>query len=158
MIGIVLGMIVSLLRLRALPILIATGCFVAAAVWFMAMTNPPGGEYIGVPLVFFCFAFPCGLLALMHRYELLASFWPAVGWIGGVFTILNEEQRLHVWEENKVRAWLPVPLAYLGCFLVLWLFYLAAKQAARVEMWQALSGAAARRISKAKQTLSLIHI
>jgi Sec-independent protein translocase protein TatA len=85
---------------------------------------------------------------LMHRYELFASFWPAVGWIGGVFVIINEEGRVHQWHESKVTAWLPIPLIYLGCFLLLWLFYLAAKQAARVEMWQALSGAAARRIHK----------
>ncbi|MBX3218839.1 MAG: hypothetical protein KF850_42930, partial [Labilithrix sp.] len=137
-------------RLRALPVFIASGCFVAGAVWMLQLADPPGGEYIAVPLVFFCFAFPCGLLSLMHRWELLASFWPAVGWIGGVFLILNEEGRVQEWEENKISAWLPVPLVYLGCFLLLWLFYLAAKQAARVEMWQALSGAAARRVSKAE--------
>jgi hypothetical protein len=86
----------------------------------------------------------------MHRWELLASFWPAVGWIGGVFVILNEEGRVRQWEHDKVSAWLPVPLFYLACFLVLWLFYLAAKQAARIEMWQALSGAAARRVARAE--------
>ena len=150
MFGVVLGQAIAILRLRALPVFVATGICVGVAVWLMAVASPPGGEYLAVPIVFFCFAFPCGLLSLMHRWELFASFWPAVGWIGGVFLILNEENRVHVWEENKAAAWLPVPLAYLGCFLVLWLFYLAAKQAARVEMWQALSGAAARRISKAE--------
>jgi hypothetical protein len=149
LVGVVVGQLIAILRLRALPVFIATGLCVGGAVWLMSFTNPPGGEYVGVPLVFFCFAFPCGLLSLMHRWELFASFWPAVGWIGGVFLILNEEGRVHDWEQNKVSAWLPVPLIYLGSFLVLWLFYLAAKQAARVEMWQALSGAAARRIAKA---------
>ncbi|MBX3264592.1 MAG: hypothetical protein KF782_33280 [Labilithrix sp.] len=150
LIGVLVGQLIAILRLRALPVFVASGCFVAGAVWMMSFANPPGGEYLAVPMVFFCFAFPCGLLSLMHRWELFASFWPAVGWIGGVFLILNEEGRVHEWEENKVSAWLPVPLVFLGCFLVLWLFYLAAKQAARVEMWQALSGAAARRVSKAE--------
>jgi hypothetical protein len=148
--GVVLGQLLAILRLRALPMFIVTGISAAAAAWLMSVTNAPGGEYVAVPFVFFCFAFPCGLLSLMHRWELLASFWPAVGWIGGVFMILNSEGRVDEWEQNKASAWLPVPLAYLGAFLVLWLFYLAAKQAARVEMWQALSGAAARRISKAE--------
>lgn len=150
LVGVLAGQGIAILRLRALPVFIASGCFVAGAVWMLQLADPPGGEYIAVPLVFFCFAFPCGLLSLMHRWELLASFWPAVGWIGGVFLILNEEGRVQEWEENKISAWLPVPLVYLGCFLLLWLFYLAAKQAARVEMWQALSGAAARRVSKAE--------
>ena len=149
-VGVVLGQLIALLRVRALPVFVVTGACITLAVMMMSMSNAPGGEYVAVPLVFFCFAFPCGLLSLMHRWELFASFWPAVGWIGGVFVILNEENRVRDWEEDKVSAWLPVPLVYLGCFLVLWLFYLAAKQAARVEMWQALSGAAARRISKAE--------
>lgn len=148
MFGVVLGQFLAVLRLRALPVFVVSALFGAFAVWVMTMSSPPGGDYLAVPAVFFSFAFPCGLLSLMHRYELFASFWPAVGWIGGVFIILNEEHRVHDWEENKVSAWLPIPLVYLGCFLVLWLFYLAAKQAARVEMWQALSGAAGRRIAR----------
>ncbi len=156
MFGVVVGQLIAILRVRALPVFITTGICVAVAAWMMTFANPPGGEYFAVTLLFFCFAFPCGLLSLMHRWELFASFWPAVGWIGGVFVILNEEGRFRAWEENKVSAWLPVPLVYLGCFLVLWLFYLAAKQAARVEMWQALSGAAARRISKAETKKSRV--
>lgn len=148
MVGVVIGQILAILRLRALPVFVVTFICVMIAAWIMAFAHPPGGDYLAVPLVFFCFAFPCGLLSLMHRWELFASFWPAVGWIGSVFVIINEENRVHVWEESKVKAWLPVPLVYLACFLVLWLVYLAAKQAARVEMWQALSGAAARRVSK----------
>jgi hypothetical protein len=148
LVGIVLGQLLSLLRLRAFPIFVATGISATIVFWIFASAHPPGSEYIGIPLAFFFMAFPCGLLSLMHRYELLASFWPAVGFIGGVFVILNHENRVHVWEESKVSAWLPIPLAYLGAFLVLWLLYLAAKQAMRVELWQALSGAADRRITK----------
>lgn len=148
LIGVVGGQFLAILRLRALPVFVVTFFSIVFGSWMLSMASPPGGEYLAVPLVFFMFAFPCGLLSLMHRYELFASFWPAVGWIGGVFVIINEEGRVHEWEESKVKAWLPVPLLYLGGFLVCWLVYLAAKQAARVEMWQALSGAAARRIAK----------
>lgn len=155
-VGVLLGQFLALLRLRALPVFIVAGMCITGAVWMSTMAVRwalssrafPGGEYLVVCLIFFFFAFPCGLLSLMHRWELLASFWPAVGWIGAVFVILNEENRVHVWERSKISAWLPVPLAFLACFLVLWLFYLAAKQAMRVELWQALSGAAARRIAK----------
>jgi hypothetical protein len=149
-VGVVVGQLLAILRLRALPVFIASGVCIVCAIWLISVSHAPGGEYLAVPMLFFCFAFPCGLLSLMHRWELFASFWPAVGWIGGVFVILNEEGRVHTWEKDKVSAWLPVPLLYLGGFLILWLLYLAAKQAARVEMWQALSGAAARRIAKAE--------
>jgi hypothetical protein len=148
MFGVVAGQIISILRARALPVFVVTTICVAFAGWMMSMSRPPGGEYVAVPMVFFCFAFPCGLLSLQHRWELLASFWPAVGWIGGVFFILNKEDRVAQWEQQKVSAWLPVPLLFLAGFLVCWLFYLASKQALRVELWQSLSGAAARRVSK----------
>jgi hypothetical protein len=147
-VGVVAGQMIAVLRVRALPVMVASGICVWIGAYIMALAQPPGGEYVAVPALFFLFAFPCGLLSLMHRYELLASFWPAVGWIGAVFWILNCEHRITQWEESKASAWLALPLAYLACFLVLWLVYLAAKQAARVEMWQALSGAAARRIEK----------
>ncbi len=150
MVGILLGQAISILRFRALPVFIVSAACVAGAIWLMVMLPGHQFEYFVIPTVFFCFAFPCGLLSLMHRWELFASFWPAVGWIGGVFVILNHENRVGAWEKEKVTAWLPLPLAYLACFLVLWLLYLAAKQASRVEMWQALSGAAARRITKAE--------
>jgi hypothetical protein len=147
-VGILAGMLVAVLRARTLPVFAAGIACVTAASILIAMAHPPGGAEIAIIIVFFCFAFPCGMLALQHRWELFASFWPAVGWIGGVFVIINKEGRVSQWEQDKVTAWLPVPLLFLACFLVLWLFYLSAKQAMRVELWQSLSGAVARRISK----------
>jgi hypothetical protein len=147
-VGILVGMLVAVLRARTLPVFLAGIACVTVASILIAMAHPPFGEEIAIIIVFFCFAFPCGMLALQHRWELFASFWPAVGWIGGVFVIINQEGRLAQWEQDKVTAWLPVPLAFLACFLVLWLFYLSAKQAMRVELWQSLSGSVARRISK----------
>ena len=146
--GLLVGMLVAVLRARTAPVFVVGTACVTIAVILIAMAHPPGGEMLAVAVVFFCFAFPCGMLALQHRWELFASFWPAVGWIGGVFVILNNEAQLEKWEQDKVTAWLPVPLFFLACFLVLWLFYLSSKQAMRVELWQSLSGAVARRISK----------
>ena len=145
--GILAGMLVAVLRARALPVFVLGSVSIGIAVALVAMA-PVGGKEAIIAIACFCFAFPCGMLSLQHRYELLASFWPAVGWIGGVFAIINKEGRLHQWENDKVTAWLPVPLLYLGCFLVLWLLYLSSKQAMRVELWQSLSGAVARRVTK----------
>ena len=146
--GLVAGLLVAVLRARTLPVLVVGGICVTVATILLFMAHPPFGEQIALMIVLFCFAFPCGMLSLQHRWELFASFSPAVGWIGGVFVIINEERRIEQWEQDKVTAWLPVPLVFLGCFLLCWLFYLAAKQAMRVELWQSLSGAVARRISK----------
>lgn len=146
--GILGGMAVAVLRVRSLPVFVVGCISVFIASWLIALTTPPFGKEIAIMIVFFCFAFPCGMLSLQHRWELVASFIPAVGWIGGVFVIINNERRIQQWEQDKVTAWLPVPLAFLACFLVLWLFYLSSKQAMRVELWQSLSGAVARRVSK----------
>ena len=146
--GILAGMLVAVLRARALPTFVVGSISVSIALYVLLVAAPIFGKELGIPIVFFCLAFPCGMLSLQHRWELFASFWPAVGWIGGVFAIINKEGRLHQWEQDKVTAWLPVPLFYLGCFLVLWLLYLSSKQAMRVELWQSLSGAVGRRVSK----------
>lgn len=146
--GLVAGMLVAVLRARTLPVVVVGGACVTVATILLFMAHPPFGDEIALMIVMFCFAFPCGMLSLQHRWELFASFSPAIGWIGGVFVIINKERRLEQWEQDKVTAWLPVPLVFLACFLVLWLFYLSAKQAMRVELWQSLSGAVARRISK----------
>jgi hypothetical protein len=146
--GMLAGTLIAVLRARTMPVFVTGFICAMVAAWLIGMTHPPFGKEIALAIFFFCLAFPCGLLALQHRWELLASFWPAVGWIGGVFVIINREGQVKAWHEDKVTAWLPVPLFFLACFLVLWLFYLSSKQAMRVELWQSLSGAVARRISK----------
>lgn len=148
MAGVLAGMLIAVLRVKTLPVFAVITVCLIVAIWLIAAASPPGGKDLAIAIVFFCFALPCGMLSLQHRWELFASFWPAVGWIGGVFVIINKEGRVSQWEQEKVTAWLPVPLVFLGCFLVLWLFYLSAKQAMRVELWQSLSGAVGRRISK----------
>lgn len=151
--GIASGMFAAILRLRTLPIFLAGGVIVIAGTWLLSMASPP--KELIVAIVVFVWAFPCGMLALQHRWELFASFLPAVGWIGAVFVILNREGRIAQWEEEKASAWLPLPLFFLACFLVLWLFFLSAKQAVRVELWESLSGAAERRVAKKPSVTAL---
>lgn len=155
--GIVSGMLVALLRLRTAPVVLVFGFLSYAGAWALAMSGAAGviPKELLLGMFVFAWAFPCGILALQHRWELFSSFWPAVGWIGGVFVIINHEGRIHQWEQDKVTAWLPVPLFFTGCFLFFWLFYLAAKQAVRVEIWQSLSGSVGRRIAK-KPTVGAI--
>jgi hypothetical protein len=156
MLGILAGQLIGVLRARSLPLFIGGGAFLAFGLWIAATSGGHMPEEIGIPIFFFCFAFPCGLLSLQHRWELFASFWPAVGWIGAAFGIMNHEGRVGEWREDKMKIWTPVPLVFLGCFLVLWLFYLASKQAVRVELWQALSGAAARRVTTKKAAVNAV--
>ena len=150
-IGVVLGQLISILRVRLLPIFVVGGVFAFFAFWLIANNafrglDLPKAAALG--LVFFCFAFPCGLLSLQHRWELFAAFWPSIGWIGAVFNVLNREGLAYDWHQNKLSAWRPLTLAFLFGFLLCLLFYFAAKQAVRVELWQALSGTAARRVEK----------
>jgi uncharacterized protein (DUF58 family) len=150
-VGVLLGQLVSIVRIRLLPIFVVGGAFAFAAFWLITNSawrhlNIPDAVALGI--VFFCFAFPCGLLSLQHRWELFAAFWPSIGWIGAVFNVLNREGLAYDWSQNKLSAWRPLTLAFLFGFLVCLLFYFAAKQAVRVELWQALSGTAARRVEK----------
>jgi len=144
--GVVVGLIVALLRFRTIPVLIvgSVSVGVAMAVLLYARVGIP--DFVGIAIFFFCFAFPSGMLALHHRFELLGVFWPSIGWIGAVMIILNEEGRVSEWERSKVSAWLPIPLMLLGFFLLGLLMFMASKQAMRVSNWQALSGATERRV------------
>jgi hypothetical protein len=146
--GILAGQVVALLRFRTLPVLLFGVLSVAAGIYVLVVARADLPGVVGLALFFFCFAFPSGMLALHHRFELLGLFWPAVGWIGSVMVILNEEGRADEWSENKVSAWLPLPLFFLFCFLLGLLLFMAQKQAMRVSLWQALSGATERRVQK----------
>lgn len=148
MLGIVVGQVVGILRVRIWPVLLigVLAAFFVATFVGLAELHVDGD--VVLPMVCFAFALPCGLLALQHSGELFASFWPSIGWIGSVFVILNSENRIDEWEKEKVSAWLPLPLFLLACFLTLWIVFLASKQAMRVELWQALSGATSRRVER----------
>lgn len=146
--GVVAGQLLALLRVRTWLLLSVAAAATLLGSWVMASGAFTIREMFGVAVLCFFFALPCGAVALQHHGELFAAFWPSVGWIGAIFTILNAEGRGGAWEVDKVSAWLPVPLFFLFSFIVLWLLFLASKQAMRVELWQALSGAAARRIER----------
>lgn len=156
MAGVLVGQLIAVARLRVLPIfIVASVCSTIAGMMLAGVGITPPKELL-IPIVFFCFAFPCGLLSLQHRYELFAAFWPSIGFIGSAISILNHEGRVKEWEENKISVWMPVPLALLGAFLLTFLLYLAAKQAMRVQLWQALSGSLERRVSKKTAAVSAV--
>lgn len=146
--GIVAGQLLALLRVRVWLVLSTAAGAALLGTWIMAASSYAVPQALNIAALCFVFALPCGAMALQHHGELFAAFWPSIGWIGSVFTILNAEGRIDEWQNDKVSAWLPLPLFFLFCFLVLWLLYLASKQAMRVELWQSLSGAAARRIER----------
>ena len=148
LVGVVAGQLLSLFRLRVLPLWVLSCLFFFGAFWLVMSTGLSLPKVVLLAIAFFSFGFPCGLLSLQHRWELAASFWPAVGWIGSAIMILNHEGRVSRWHEDKALAWLPVPLALLCGFVVFLLLYLAAKQSMRVDLWQALSGAAQRRVQR----------
>ena len=151
--GVLAGQVLALLRIRLLVFNVVSYILfqVLALVFGMALLSGAGefGAYIALGAFCFGMGLPCGLMSLHHRFELLATLWPAIGWIGSVFMIINEEGKAAAWEEDKLSAWMPVPLAMLGGFILFFLIFLASKQTMRVELWQALSGAPTRRQANA---------
>jgi hypothetical protein len=147
--GVFVGQLVALLRVRTFVAAFSVmgGTFFLSGLSLLLSDLEPS---LRLSFVVFTFTFPtafaCGFLSLQHRWDLLASFWPAVGWIGAAIVCLEGEQRVEVWEQSKARVWTPVPLLFLLGFLVVFLVYLLSKQALRIELWQALSGSARRRI------------
>jgi len=155
--GIVLGQLVALLRVRVLPIVLLGGTFLTTgALLVAAAIGSTLGAVALIGFVFFCFAFPCGMLSLQHNSEILACFWPSVGWIGSAIFILNKHAKVNDWQQDRMHVWMPIPLVYLGLFLLFMLLFLASKQTMRTELWQALSGAAERRVSKRAATLTAL--
>ncbi len=151
LVGVFAGQLVALLRIRLWPILMGgTLCAVLGAM-LISSAGSSFPEAIAIPMFFFVMAFPCGLLSLQHRFETMSLFWPSVGWIGSVMVILNREDRAARWDENKLTAWLPLPLFFLFCFLALMLLFLMSKQTQRVRLWEALSGALERRVETRKE-------
>lgn len=136
--GTALGNLLALRRVRVVVVLAAAGllCLVPAVL----AKGGAGGE---IWALFYAFVFgtACGHLALQHRFELAASFLPVVGWGGAILVILNSERRASVWAEDKVSAWLPVPLLLLALGSVAFVAFLAGNQAHRLAVWQALGTA-----------------
>ncbi len=152
--GVLVGQFLALLRIRLLVFTVLTYFAVqilALTAVFAVLTAGSIGAYIALFVFCFGFGLPSGMMSLHHRLELLAAFWPAIGWIGSVFVILNHDGRVEQWEENKLSAWMPVPLGLLFGFIVFLLLFLVSKQTMRIELWQALSGSPARRVVERAQ-------
>ena len=159
LVGVGVGQLVGLARLKTAPALIAAVGLIAASFGILALSDIRGGgdtlEVVLTSLAFFVMAIPCGIASLQHRYELFAAFWPAVGWIGAVLAVLEDQQRLAAWDRDKMHIWTPSTVGILSGFVVTLMIYLAAKQTMRIELWQALSGATERRISR-RTTLATV--
>ncbi len=156
--GVLVGQALALLRIRLLVFTVLAYFAIqilAFTAIFAVLATGSIGAYIALFVFCFGFGLPSGMMSLHHRLELLAAFWPAIGWIGSVFVILNHDGRVAQWEENKLSAWMPVPLGLLFGFIVFLLLFLVSKQTMRIELWQALSGSPARRVVERAQLTAL---
>jgi len=100
-----------------------------------------GIEVVMLGWMGFLFGIGCGHLSLSHRFGLAAAWLPILCWVGAIMIYLNDYGRVSQWEQSKISAWMPVPLFYLFCLVVLLLWYMAAKETHRLALWEMLGGA-----------------
>lgn len=144
LLGVPVGQLVALTRLRTAVAGVVWSVVGISSIAFLAWLSPP--EWIFVPWILFGFGFASGFLSLQHRWEMFAAFLPAMGWVGACIVILNEEGRVGEWQDNRLSAWLPVPLVILLCFVLAFGAWLLQKQNFHLELWQLLGGAPSRRL------------
>jgi hypothetical protein len=144
LVAVPVGQLVALLRVRFIVFLavwaIAFGLTIVAA-------KDSSSDYVAMAMLVE-FGLGCGFLSLQHRFELIASFLPTVGWIGTAIEIINNTGRVSAWEREKAGVWTPGTLLVLAGFLVFFLAYLMTKHTQRLMLWQALGGGATRRIAR----------
>lgn len=116
-----------------------------------------GFEIVLLGWIGFLMAIGCGHLALSHRFGLAAAWLPILCWVGAIMIYLNDYGRVAEWERSKISAWMPVPLFYLFCLVVLLLWYMAAKETHRLALWELLGGAPWKRtlVRKSKPRVRL---
>lgn len=138
--GLGCGNMLGLLRVR-----FWTNIVFGVANWILmiavATGGGPGVEVVILGWVGFLFGIACGHLALSHRFGLAAAWLPILCWVGSIMIYLNDYGRVAQWEQSKISAWMPVPLFYLFCLVVLLLWYMAAKETHRLALWELLGGA-----------------
>lgn len=106
-----------------------------------ATSGGAGLEVVMLGWVGFLFGIGGGHLALSHRFGLAAAWLPILCWVGAIMIYLNDYGRVTQWEQSKISAWMPVPLLYLFCLVVLLIWYMAAKETHRLALWELLGGA-----------------
>ena len=144
LLGVPVGQALSLFRIRTAIVLPAWAFLGTVFLIFAGSSGLP--SIVVLPVVLGAFGFMSGFLSLQHRWELFAAFLPALGWVGSVMVILNEEGRVSAWQDEKLSAWLPIPLLLLLGFVVSFGAYLLQKQTFHLELWQLLGGAPSRRL------------
>ena len=140
--GTLLGNWLAVHRLRVFWL----GAFGAAFLFVVTLLGVHGlrADVLLAFLYTLLFGTLCGHLALQHRFELVASFVPIVGWGGAIMVILNRQHRVEVWEQSKVSSWLPVPLGLLALGSLGFVAFLAGNQRHRLDVWRGLGGTVAR--------------
>ncbi len=144
LLGVPVGQLVALTRLRTALAGIVWSVVGVSSLMLLAWLGPP--EWIFIPWILFGLGFASGFLSLQHRWEMFAAFLPAMGWVGACIVILNEEGQVGEWKDNRISAWLPIPLLILLCFVLAFGAYLLQKQNFHLELWQLLGGAPSRRL------------
>jgi hypothetical protein len=135
--GTFLGAFLALRRVRPVVLILS---LVATVILAMLLERALRAPLFWVFLFSAGFSLVCGHLAPQHRFELVASFVPVVGWGGAIMVILNNMRRASVWEESKVSAWLPVPLVLLALGSVGFVYFLGGNQGHRLAVWRSLGG------------------
>lgn len=106
-----------------------------------ASAGGAGFELVMLGWIGFLMGIGCGHLALSHRFGLAAAWLPILCWVGSIMIYLNDYGRVAQWEQSKISAWMPVPLFYLFCLIVLLIWYMVAKETHRLALWEMLGGA-----------------
>lgn len=146
-VGVLMGQAFALMRLRTW---VSWAIFGVCLFLMLSLSMWGGGAGEAFLLVFLAwFGWMSGLISghasLNHRFGLAAAWVPILFWVGTIIGYLNEYGRVHQWEQNKVSAWLPIPLVLLFCCVGLLLAYLASKESHRLTLWQLLGSAPWRR-------------
>lgn len=146
LLGVLVGQILALCRIRPW----VSWAFFGASIALMIFAGMFGAMAPGIEIVFlgwFCFTngIIAGHVSLSHRFGLAAAWMPILFWVASIIIILNEHSRVVAWEENKVTAWLPIPLVILFFTVLFLVAYLATKESHRLTLWQIVGSAPWRR-------------
>jgi hypothetical protein len=127
--GLLVGNLLALLHVRF-------SVTAVAGVLLIFLLHSVVGKQAGMIGIVTMMALASGQLALTHRLSLIALFFPIVWWLGAIVFYLNMHTRVLVWEQSKVSAWMPLPLALLYGMVLLVMLYLASHEAYRLALWK----------------------
>lgn len=146
-VGVFVGNLVGLLRLRAWPLNALAFLASYGACWLAPFI---GGEATAV-LVTLCWSLGCGHLTLQRRFSLATLWIPIVCWTGAIVTMINHSNRLATWEQgNKHAVWQPLTAALLFTAVALVFFFFAGQEHYHLKVWQAHGANASANVTQHK--------